>query len=128
MDDVETLREQVERQKQADEMLKTMVRRKLSFGGDMEDVDPRFEARLHHKFDNFADLVESEVWQDIELVAKLILSKYEVPPSSTIDGRVAYETFNIARDVLNQLFGEIKAQASRGIPEKAEITEEVINL
>ena len=129
MDDLENLRETIERQKELDKMEKSFVKRKLSFGGDMEERDTQWETRLRHRFDDLADLVESTAWADVERIAKeVILSAYKVPPPNSVDGRVAYETFTIARDVLDQLFLEVRQQASKGTSETVAPVEEVINL
>lgn len=128
-DDLEDLRATVEREKALEPMRATFVKRNLSFGGNLGDIDRDFEARLRERYDNLADLIQTDVWKDVIRIAMdVVLPAYKAPPSTSIDGRVAYETFCIARDVLDQLFNEVIKQAAHGTPEKSTVTEEVIDV
>lgn len=124
-DDLQNLRETIEKEKELAKMRESFVERKLTYGGSMEDQDRQFEARLRQHFDNMSDLVESRIYDEIQNIRETILDAYKVPITAETREYLAY---SMARDVLGQLFYEIESRAKKGTPQKAEVNEEVIEI
>ena len=73
---------------------------------------PKVDEKVLHARQRIKALVASPVMQDIEQVAAEIVNRYAITLPQTAEQVVAYNTFNIVRDTMNQLIYELQAVAA----------------
>lgn len=120
-----TLEEQTEHDellKKADEMRASFRHRSLRQVSEPDEIEKAFVARQRHRLDSLADLVGSESWTLLKELMAEILSLYHADPPRSVDGRIAWETFNTARDVLDKVVNTAEEAANHG--KKNNIVEE----